>query len=306
MFYWHQAENFYKASKLLPIESAPLTMYYSMLNAAKAYILYESEDVEHALKALGSHGLHECKDNTDAPSTLADIYIERDDRGVFYCFSHLLDEKFDELWPNKKNNGKYSIKELMGVLPFVHSAYIATYSVKRKDEKFLPLSSGVIPTYYYCSDKKIHLIVDLQKSYFKRNATSIPNEISELIPDEFTINQNNAFELVSKDGYRKADIGNAYRKYRRLFSFISAEKRLWYLNKKSDIGYENVNKLSVSMAIMHRFSEIVRYKPEQMDVLLNGKENWLIREFVSLALDQFIDELACEMTKQEIMQSRIK
>ena len=306
LFYWHQAENFYRASKLLPIESAPLPMYYAMLNAAKAYILYVSKDVKGAIEALGSHGLHECKDNSDSPTSLGDIFIERYDKGVFYYFSHLLDTDFENKWPNRTKNVKYSIKELMGVLPFIHSAYVATYSVKRKDEMFLPLPANVIPTYFYCSDRKIHLIIDLQKTYFKRNATSIPKEIMCAIPDEFDINKNNLFELVSKEGYKKSDISKKYFDYRKLFSYISADRRLWYLNKKCEKSYSSANKMSISMAIMHRFSEIVRYKPEQMDTLLNGKENWIIREFVSLALDQFIDEIACEITKQEIMQSRIK
>lgn len=68
----------------------------------------------------------------------------------------------------------------------------------------------------------------------------------------------------------------------------------------------NINSMVLELAIVHRFSEIVRYKPEQMIELLNGKENWLIHEFLSLVLDQFMDEIACEITKQEIMPTRIK
>jgi len=32
-----------------------------------------------------------------------------------------------------------------------------------------------------------------------------------------------------------------------------------------------------------------------------GKENWLLHEFIAQSLDQFIDELAAEITKQDIM-----
>lgn len=53
-------------------------------------------------------------------------------------------------------------------------------------------------------------------------------------------------------------------------------------------------------------SEIVRYKPEQMAHLLNSKENWLLHEFLTLALDQFIDELAAEITGQDIMCTGVK
>lgn len=53
--------------------------------------------------------------------------------------------------------------------------------------------------------------------------------------------------------------------------------------------------------IVYRVSEIARYKPEQLNRLMKSKENWLLHEFIAQALDQFIDELAAEITKQDIM-----
>jgi len=38
LFYWEQAKNFYKASKILPNTSSPLTAYYSLLNATKTLL----------------------------------------------------------------------------------------------------------------------------------------------------------------------------------------------------------------------------------------------------------------------------
>ena len=60
------------------------------------------------------------------------------------------------------------------------------------------------------------------------------------------------------------------------------------------------------MAVMHRLSEIARYKPEQLGRLMESKENWLIHEFITLSLDQFIDELAAQITGQEIMCTGVK
>ncbi|MBQ2988326.1 MAG: hypothetical protein IJD59_04400 [Clostridia bacterium] len=70
--------------------------------------------------------------------------------------------------------------------------------------------------------------------------------------------------------------------------------------------FEQIKFNGASVAIVHRFSEIVRYKPEQMYRLLQEKENWLIHEFLSIVLDQFMDEIACEITKKEIMATRTK
>ena len=64
--------------------------------------------------------------------------------------------------------------------------------------------------------------------------------------------------------------------------------------------------MSLIMAAMHRISEIARYKPEQLAHLMKSKENWLMHEFLTLALDQFIDELAAEITGQDIMCTGMK
>ena len=88
--------------------------------------------------------------------------------------------------------------------------------------------------------------------------------------------------------------------------YIRGSKRLWYL-KRTELqnaqGPEviNLSDLTINMAAMHRVSEIARYKPEQLNRLMKSKENWLLHEFIAQALDQFIGELAAEITKQDIM-----
>lgn len=53
LFYWQQAEEFYNATKILPILSKPLTAYYSILNASKAMLI--SKGVSE--NSLSSHGV---------------------------------------------------------------------------------------------------------------------------------------------------------------------------------------------------------------------------------------------------------
>ena len=45
--------------------------------------------------------------------------------------------------------------------------------------------------------------------------------------------------------------------------------------------------------------ELSRYDPAGLARYLEGKENWLLTEFIELAPMQFIDELVCEMTSLE-------
>ena len=152
----------------------------------------------------------------------------------------------------------------------------------------------------------------MEKEYFETKAQTIPSHILTTIDQKFHLYGNRGFCLISKDGakYNGSSISSELRtnnqKYRRYFSYIRGPKRLWYL-KRTELhnaqGADviNLSDLTINMAVMHRVSEIARYKPEQLNRLMKSKENWLLHEFIALALDQFIDELAAEITKQDIM-----
>lgn len=57
---------------------------------------------------------------------------------------------------------------------------------------------------------------------------------------------------------------------------------------------------------MHRLSEISRYKPIELNRLLNGRRNWIIHEFIRSAPKQFLDEISAEITGQEISPAGVR
>lgn len=61
------------------------------------------------------------------------------------------------------------------------------------------------------------------------------------------------------------------------------------------------NSLTLIFAVMHWMSELVRYNPQKFEKLMESKQNWLLHEFIEKALYQFVDEISCEITHQEIM-----
>lgn len=305
--YWHQAQNFYTAAKVLPVESSPLPMYYCMLNAAKAYCLYYAADPKDIVRDLHQHGICEgnsnhFEENSRKRKSLKEIFVSRKSYGVFSAFSKLLDQKFEKNWEQSE---VFSLSQLLGSLAFVHSAYSSTYNITREQESFIPLAARESPVFYFCSDGKIHLVVPLQKSYFSKNSVKLPQKIVDSLPDKLAVSDFDPFCLISTETILKKEIKKKHSEYRALFSEITADMPIWYLNKTNN-SLNNINDLSKILAVTHRLSEIVRYKPEQMEELLNGKENWLLHEFILLALDQFIDKISCEITKQEIMPTRKK
>ena len=81
------------------------------------------------------------------------------------------------------------------------------------------------------------------------------------------------------------------------------DKKLWYL-KKSISGNKHIidrNSPTLIFAVMHWLSELVRYNPAKFDKYMRSKQNWLLHEFIEKALHQFIDEISCEITHQDIM-----
>ena len=303
LFYWEQARHFYNASKNLPIEAAPLTMYYCILNAVKSYLLYESKGDQEIQESLKMHGIQEgCNSKGKLYGKLEEISLKRMEKGVFSCFSRMIDINFQNTW---ELNWQPEMKMLLGAVPFVHNAYITTYGLSKKKECFLPLRDGFPPEFSICSDKKIHLSVKLKKEYFSKTAVRLPEEIKESFRESFLIDTNDPFTLISREGFEIEELKEKYCGLRSHFTYITSDQRIWYLKKfNAENKALRLNDLTLIFALTHRFSEIVRYRPEQMKLILDGKENWIVHEFLTMALDQFIDRLAAEITKREIMSTR--
>jgi hypothetical protein len=156
---------------------------------------------------------------------------------------------------------------------------------------------------------------EVDKSFFGVAPASIPTAYVSSISSKFRVCSGNNFVFQSVNGARRnssdslsADFKALNDDLRKEFQYIRASKNLWYLKRSALASQEvlNLNSMLIIMAAMHRISEIVRYKPEQLEHLLDSKENWLLHEFLVMALDQFIDELASEITGQDIMCTGIK
>lgn len=82
--------------------------------------------------------------------------------------------------------------------------------------------------------------------------------------------------------------------------YINGTQTLWYLKTDGGHGIDR-RPMTLTLAAMHRLSEVCRYRPSDLLSLLNGQKNWLLTEFVSMAPPQFLDEIACEITGHQIM-----
>ena len=260
------------------------------------------------------HGIYE--NTEDQGDGISGITICHKEKGVFPLFASLLDRDFSSVWSAGKSHA-LSLQILLYNLPFVHRAYQLTYTTRknRVDEVFLPLQIGSSPEYFKGSDGKAYLRILLDPNYFPANMASVPSSIMDTISDRFVMIGGEGFALRSIEGAKwnsngsiSTDLRDLMNRQRRDYCYIRSSSRIWYLRRITSAAQEDLklNTMTINMAIMHRLSEIVRYKPEQLQRLLQAEENWLLHEYISLALDQFLDELAAEITHKDIMCTGVK
>ncbi len=114
-FYWDQAHQFHFASMSLGELASPLTSYYSMLNATKA--LLSAKEV----KFSEDHGVSgKCEPGKIA---LRKEIVEFKTNGVLVALCRYLQDPL-------QGGDSYNLQDLLYQLPFVHRAFVLTYTSK--------------------------------------------------------------------------------------------------------------------------------------------------------------------------------
>lgn len=296
LFYWNQAREFARAAVGMPVQSAPLLHYYSFMNSAKA--LLTAKDV----KFTEHHGITDGNIPSESkPIDLANEGVRIKEAGVLPSLASYLGDT--------ETRTTHTLQELLFNLPFVHRTYCLTYPAQ--PDLFFPLSDCI-----YVHDtvtKKAYLRAQLSEEFSDRqhveklppaflqdSAASMPRAIRSA--EE---------EMISNETLTSAaDVECLTRLNRRLrpdLQLISGSHTLWYA-KAIVSGPNRLNRspLTLTLAAMHRLSEICRYRPLRLAELLAGQQNWLISEFAMMSPDQFLDGIATEITGHQFMVPNVR
>lgn len=294
LFYWLQAKNFYMASEVLPIESRPLTSYYCCLNAAKALLAIKGPDTIDFDNL--SHGISSDRKQWANSNDIKKAEVIFNGSGVLFELSRYFNEE-----AIKK---KYSVYDLMYNIPCIHRAFSITYGCC---ELFIPVKDVcfIIDT----SIKKGWVQFQIDGRYANgRSLKYVPKSYEKV-----KYKDSNGYLMRKKqrfnwDIHEKIDVRlQALSKYhgsiRKDLLYIQGDARLWYIKKdiKTNSHILNRNSITLIFAVFHWLSELVRYNPEKFESLMKTKQNWLIHEFVDKSLNQYIDEISCEITENDIM-----
>lgn len=287
-FFWRQAKSFYKATTTLPNTSAPLTAYYSFLNAAKCLLTVRG------CVYSDKHGVS--GRTVPGRTSLANELVTFQGGGVHAALRQFLGDGTAKC--------QYSLKVLLYNLPFVHRAYTLTFRVP---ELFIPISQPAFVRKRRSTEAWIQFEIPgrygTQKTFaaFPKGWEHDPTDTNA-----FTVRKRDRFQWSRK--LSKSDnmerLVAFHREVRRDLQFISGASRLWYIKRrpaKVTAALVDQSSLAITFAVMHKLSELARYTPRRLDKHFIAKHNWLLSEFLSLAPSQFIDEIASEITGYEFL-----
>jgi hypothetical protein len=288
--FWMQAATYYAAAKTMPPESSPLVSYYCFLNAAKALLIVKGQSFSEKHGVSGEFNM--------AKRALSNEMVTIQESGIVGALSKYLGE------PEVRKT--HSLLELLANLPFIHRAYRHTF--KSQNEMFIPLRNVVYRR--HPTDRYVWFTAEITGKFAdKRSLKTLPSvfEVDAGYTDKCVIRSKKRIKWHDHGASKQEKEGavdrlhSLHKSIRLQVAFISAQLDLWYLKRKvGGVSLVSRYNLTITMAIMHRLSELSRYDPKGLLTHLDGRANWLLTEFIQSAPAQFMDELVCEMTSLEL------
>lgn len=274
----------------MPDSARPLTSYYCILNAAKALLRFKFVDD----RDLKNHGISTVRANNDktnlkeAKTAIKGSSVLPELSKYFDCY----------LQP-----GQYTILDLLYNIPCVHRAYCIIFA---KPELFIPISHPVFVKKEGPKETWLKFCIDGRYANTK-SLKSVPAKFEHDVGVDYEyimrIKKRFSWDIHDLIDKRKQELKKYHGKARHYIYYIYGESRLWYV-KKDVTGNERLLKVVSSVLIFcvfHWLNELVRYSPKFFHKYMESKQNRLIHEFTNNALNQFVDEISCEITGNDIM-----
>lgn len=295
LFYWNQAEEFYKSSKGLSMTSAPLSLYYCFLNATKALLELKEPNNSHYSQF---HGVTGNNGNTNIAKPKLDeqtIKIKRN--GVCPALLDFLDG-------NKGLIGStYDLGKLLANLVYIHRTYAISQGISQRKEMFIPLD-GVY--FVRKPDKYIIVNAKIDEKYIKHvnvKNNSLPRVSVYTNKDETRLSWRKARMKLNniRNVSSNQNLVNYHREVRKYFQEISSGiNSRWYFKDYNNAECVDLPPMVIMYMCMHRLSELSRYEPHILKSYLDKEHSWLLSEFIKATPFQFINMIASEMTGEQL------
>lgn len=290
LFFWEQAEQFYNASLSLSKESAPLPLYYCFLNATKSMLTFKGVNFD------SWHGVTGNISDT-SQNGLTSLTATMKARGVCPALSEYFGYQ-----PSHFINQTYDIDRLFSNLVYLNRAYCISKNISHAKEMYIPLDDVF---FWRKPDKRITIIAKVDPKYSR--ISNLPKvDIYKSKDSSVFISWKSCKEKLPRiDAVKSSKIIKFHKKIRPYFHEISAGvNSRWYFKDTSNNLHINQHPAVIAFMCMHRLSEISRYDPEAISRHLDGSSSWIINEFITASPFQFINNIASEITGEQLGVSR--
>lgn len=288
LFYWEQARNFYESTKTLTLISKPLTAYYCFLNATKA--LLEVKNIGYAM----SHGVTGKRDN-GRHINIGNEIVKYQPAGVVSALGIYLGETVSS------SGEEFTLKDIFYNLSYIHRAFTITYG--NMPELFIPV---INPRFVYDEVAKngwFEFKLETEHSNQRTLKRLVGYGLDSIYDNSilYTLRRNKKFtwetnrSVPTEESLRR--LQEYHKKIRKELRYIYSPNPLWYIKRK-DLTNNIINKstLTLTIAAMHRLSELSRYNPQILSKHLAKDASWLLTEFINKSIYQFIDQISSEIT----------
>jgi hypothetical protein len=287
-FFWSQSRHFFEASKALPKESSPLTSYYCMLNAAKALLIIKK------LAPSAEHGV--TGEGIGKKNSISNEEVTFKTGGVLGLLCEHMDEKVPV------GHKTYKLHHLLYNLPYIHRTF--NISFPSLPELFTAIRNPCIVRSNSTNEAwfQADLTTDQRIGQLVKKLGK-PFELDIGVTTAVTVRSTKRFYWRNGQTIQNIERYTNYHKLlRKRLSYIYGAQKLWYI-KRSGVneGLIDRSPMIIAFAAMHRLSELARYSPDELASHFDGRYNWLLTDFISVAPSQFIDNISSEITGQEFM-----
>jgi hypothetical protein len=221
LFFWRQAEEFYRACQDLPKTYSPLTKYYAALNAAKAFLISKNVTLD------PYHGV--TGENLGGKTSLTREQVRVKGSGVLPELCRFLGESVaGEI---------YNLKDILYNLPYIHRAY--TISFKSQPELFVPIAEPIFVRKDGSSES--WLCFEIKDARFQTLAVmnTLPDyERDAGVAGRFIVRRKKRFQWKDTDSetVNLQRFLAYYRKVRKTTCYIKGTSRLWYVKRSVSTG----------------------------------------------------------------------
>jgi len=297
LLYWNQAREFHDASLGLPMQSAPLLHYYSFMNAVKSLLTAKKIPFKEC------HGVVR-KKNMRSPTSRINIMnegVKIKENGILPALSAYLGEGEPEK--------THTLQELLFNLPCIHRTYCLTFP--SQTDMFIPVKDCMYVANE--STKKASFRATLSENSSNMHIVNRMPPAWALDSREKGVIKIKSTEEVDFSRPKtptKSDLNNIgvlHKKLRVSLFYINGTQTLWYLRARTS-GPRILSRFAptIALAAMHRLSELCRYHPVELDRFLSNRRNWLLSEFIQQSPEQFLDEIASEITGHQFLVPNVR